>query len=84
MEGRGLVAITDRAQENREYVRTLLKKKQPELAALLEQLEVELPRLRCQETICGSWPADSLSFLILGAVAADQRAQRFQLGVTPS
>jgi hypothetical protein len=43
MEGRGLVAITDRAHENKEYVRTLLKEKQPELAALLEQLELELP-----------------------------------------
>jgi hypothetical protein len=50
MEGRGLVAITDRAQENREYVRTLLKKKQPEFGALLERLELELPRLRCCDT----------------------------------
>jgi hypothetical protein len=41
MEGRGLVAITDRAQENIEYVRTLLKNKQPEFAALLEWLERE-------------------------------------------
>jgi hypothetical protein len=37
------MAITDRAQENMEYVRTLLKKNQPEFAALLECFERELP-----------------------------------------
>jgi hypothetical protein len=42
MEGSGLVAITDRAQENMNYVHTLLKTNQPEFAALLEQLEREL------------------------------------------
>jgi len=42
MEGSGLVAITDRAQENMNYVHTLLKTNQPEFAALLEQLEQEL------------------------------------------
>jgi hypothetical protein len=46
MEGRGLMAITDRAQENMEYVRTLLKKNQPEFAALLEWFEKELPSTR--------------------------------------
>jgi hypothetical protein len=60
MEGRGLVAITDRAQENSEYVRTLLKNKQPEFAALLEWLERELPCLRCRDTICGSWPVSGV------------------------
>jgi hypothetical protein len=60
MEGRGLVAITDRAQENREYVRTLLRNKQPEFAALLEWLERELPCLRCRDTICGSWPVNGV------------------------
>ena len=44
------MAITDRAQENREYVRTLLKKKEPEFGALLERLELELLRLRCCDT----------------------------------
>lgn len=42
MEGCGLVAITDRAQENREYLHRLLKANQPEFAALLERLEREL------------------------------------------
>jgi len=37
MEGCGLVAINDRARENRDYVRTLLKRKQPGFAALLER-----------------------------------------------
>ncbi len=60
MEGRGLVAITDQAQENREYVRTLLNNKQPEFAALLEWLERELPCLRCRDTICGSWSANGV------------------------
>jgi hypothetical protein len=53
IEGCGLVAITDRAQENREYVRTMLKKNQPEFAALLERLERELVWLRCWDTIAG-------------------------------
>jgi hypothetical protein len=39
MEGCGLLAITDRAQENRAYVRRLLRKRQPEFAALLESVE---------------------------------------------
>jgi hypothetical protein len=47
MEGCGLVAITDRAQENREYVHRLLKANQPEFAALLERLERELLDLGC-------------------------------------
>ena len=37
-----LTADTDRARENREYVRRTLAEKQPELAALLEALEAEL------------------------------------------
>jgi hypothetical protein len=40
--GRGGVSITDRARQNREYVRTLLKKKQPEFAAVLERVVWEL------------------------------------------
>jgi hypothetical protein len=40
---RRLVTIIDRAQENSEYVRRMLKKKQPEFAALLELPERELP-----------------------------------------
>ena len=47
--GCGLVASTERAKENREYVRSLLKEKQPEFAALLESLELEL---RCP--VCGT------------------------------
>jgi hypothetical protein len=47
MEGSGLVAITDRAQENMNYVRTQLKTNQPEFAALLERLERDLSCPRC-------------------------------------
>ena len=36
------MAIADRAQENMNYVRTLLKANQPQFAALLERLEREL------------------------------------------
>jgi len=46
MDGCGLAAITDRAQENREYVRTLLRKRQPEFAALLESVETWATRNR--------------------------------------
>jgi hypothetical protein len=42
MRGCGLAAKTDRARENRAYVRRLLKQKQPEFAARLESLEAEL------------------------------------------
>jgi hypothetical protein len=42
-----------RCRENREYVRRLLKKKQPEFAALLESLELKLP---CP--VCGDMIAD--------------------------
>ena len=45
------MTITDRAQENREYVRTALKKDQPEFAAMLERLERELVCLRCWDTM---------------------------------
>jgi hypothetical protein len=50
MEGSGLVAITDRAQENMNYVHRLLKTNQPELAALLERLERELSCPRWRDT----------------------------------
>jgi hypothetical protein len=50
MEGSGLVAITDRAQENMNYLHRLLKTNQPEFAALLERLERELSCLRCRDT----------------------------------
>jgi len=36
------VSNTDRAHQNSEYVRMLLKKKQPELAAVLERVVWEL------------------------------------------
>jgi hypothetical protein len=38
-------SITDQARENREYVRRLLEKKQPEFAALLESVDWELSRI---------------------------------------
>ena len=38
------VSIADKAQQNREYVRRLLKKKRPEFAAVLEQVVWELTR----------------------------------------
>jgi hypothetical protein len=50
MEGSGLVAITDQAQENMNYVHRLLKTKQPEFAALLERLERELSCPRYWDT----------------------------------
>jgi hypothetical protein len=56
-EGRELVVISDRARENRQYVRTLLRSTQPEFAALLDWLERELPCLTCQDAACRAWPA---------------------------
>jgi hypothetical protein len=50
MEGSGLVAITDRTQENMNYVHRLLKTNQPEFAALLERLEREWSCPRCWDT----------------------------------
>jgi hypothetical protein len=47
------VTIIDQAQENRKYVRRLLKKKQPEFAALLESLELKLPCPVCGEMVAG-------------------------------
>jgi hypothetical protein len=47
------VAINDRAQENTDYVRTLLKRNQPGFAALLQRLERELSCPRCWDTIAG-------------------------------
>jgi hypothetical protein len=52
MEGSGLVAIADRAQENMNYVRALLKTNQPEFAALLERTERELTCPVCGGTLC--------------------------------
>jgi hypothetical protein len=49
-EGSGLVAITDRAQENMNYVHRLLKTNQPDFAALLERLEREWSCPRCCDT----------------------------------
>ena len=48
------MSLDDRARENREYVRTLLKKKEPEFAALLDGLERELPCLTCRDTMCAA------------------------------
>lgn len=46
------MSFADRARDNREYVRELLKKKEPEFAAFLDWLERELPCLTCQDTTC--------------------------------
>jgi hypothetical protein len=48
LEGTGLVTIDDRAQENTDYVRALLKTNQPEFAALLDQIEREFPCPGCR------------------------------------
>ena len=40
-QGCGLAADTDRAADNRRYVRRLLKETQPEFATMLESLEAE-------------------------------------------
>lgn len=39
------MTVTGQAQENREYVRTLLKRKQPEFAALLDWPDLNFPCL---------------------------------------
>ena len=39
------MTVTDRTQENREYVRTLLQRKQPEFAALLDWPDLNWPCL---------------------------------------
>jgi hypothetical protein len=57
IEGSGLVTIDDRAQENMDYVRALLKTNQPEFAALLDQIEREFPCPGC----CGAFPVMALS-----------------------
>ena len=44
------MAVSDRAQENMNYVHRLLKTNQPEFAALLERLERELSCPRCRDT----------------------------------
>jgi hypothetical protein len=55
------VTGTDRAQENREYVRTLLQKKQPEFAALLDWPDLNLPCLSGRDTMCAERAADRYS-----------------------
>jgi hypothetical protein len=58
---------TDRAQENREHVRMLLRKKQPEFAALLDWLELldwldlNFPCLSGRDTMCAQPAADRCS-----------------------
>jgi hypothetical protein len=76
MEGSGLVAITDRAQENMNYVHRLLKTNQPEFAALLEQLEREWSCPRCCDT-----------FPVIAVAASSRRAQTLlavPLGLLPA
>jgi hypothetical protein len=57
IERSGLVTIDDRAQENMDYVRTLLKTNQPEFAAMLDQIEREFSCPGC----CGAFPVMALS-----------------------
>jgi hypothetical protein len=52
VEGSGLVAIAERAQENMNYVRALLKTHQPAFAALLDRVERELTCPVCGGTLC--------------------------------
>ena len=51
------MTIDDRAQENMDYVRTLLKTNQPEFAALLDQIEREFSCPGCG----GAFPVMALS-----------------------
>ena len=53
--------VTDQAQENREHVRTLLQKKQPEFAALLDWPDLNLPCLSGRDTMCAEPAADRYS-----------------------
>jgi hypothetical protein len=53
MHGCGLAAGTDRARDNRQYVRRLLRERQPEFAALLESAEAELACPLCQTADSG-------------------------------
>jgi hypothetical protein len=62
MEGSGLVAIADRAQDNMNYVRALLRTNQPEFAARLERTERELTCPVCGGTLC-LFGADNAAFL---------------------
>lgn len=52
MPGCGLAAA-DRAQDNRRYVRRLLKETQPDFAALLESLEAQFACPVCQAAATG-------------------------------
>jgi hypothetical protein len=60
-EGRGLVAVKDRAQGKRERVRTLLQKHQPEFVALLDWPDLNLPYLSARDVVCAEPAADGLS-----------------------
>jgi hypothetical protein len=55
------VAAENRAQENREYIRALLKKKQPAFAALLDWPDWDVPCLRGQDTMCAEPATNSWS-----------------------
>ena len=77
------MSIADQAQEDREYVRRLLKQKQPEFAAVLEQVVWELTSTR--DALSAGSPASGgpgdypppdyllapLPVALLGAVAGD-------------
>jgi hypothetical protein len=55
-EGTMGVSNTDRAHQNREYVRRLLKKKMPEFAAVLERAVADIDDCYCASATLG--PAD--------------------------
>ncbi len=55
------MTVTDRAQENREHVRMLLLKRQPEFAALLDWPELNLSCLSGRDTMCAEPAADGCS-----------------------
>jgi hypothetical protein len=84
MGGSGLVAITDRAQENMNYVHKLLKTNQPEFAALLERLEREWSCPRCWNTFpvmamaASSRGAHSLLAVPLGLQSASMADGRWR------
>jgi hypothetical protein len=45
-----------RAWENRRFVRSLLREKQPEFADVLESAVREAPCLQCDGSRCSGWP----------------------------